>query len=63
MRVYFWTMLFIANRYDIDVVTRNFCKIRCQTIGISVQYRTDDESAVVINNFRHILIKVYIPFI
>ena len=42
---------------------RNFRKIRCQTIGISIQYWTNDESAAAINNFRHILIKNYIPFI
>ena len=63
MCVYFWTMLFIANRYDIDVVIRHFCKIRCQTIGISIQYQANEVSAAVTNNFRHILIKVYIPFI
>ena len=42
-----------ANRYDIDVVRRNFRKIRCQTIGISIQYQANDESAAAINNFRH----------
>ena len=40
----------------------NFRKVRCQTIGISMQYRTNDKSAAVINNFRHILTKNYIPF-
>ena len=40
-----------------------FCKVQYQTIGISIQYRTNDKSAAVINNFRHMLIKNYIPFI
>ena len=53
----------ITNRYDIDVVIRNFCKIRCQTIGIAIQYLTNDESAAAINKYRHILIKNYIPYI
>ena len=30
--------------------------------SISVQYQTNDKSAAVINNFRHVLIKNYIPF-
>ena len=41
----------------------NFRKVRCQTIFIPIQYRTNDKSAAVINSFRHILIKNYIPFI
>ena len=45
-----------ANRYGIDVVIRNFRKRRCQTIDISIQCRTNDESAAAVNNFRHTLI-------
>ena len=52
---------FSANRCDTDVVIRNFRKMRYRTISISIQYRTNDESAATINNFRHI--KNYIPFI
>ena len=52
---------FSANRYDADVVIRNFRKMRFRTIGISTKYRTNYESAATINNFRHI--KNYIPFI
>ena len=52
---------FSANRCDTDVVIRNFRKMRYRTISISMQYRTNDESAATINNFRHI--KNYIPFI
>ena len=52
---------FSANRCDTDVVVRSFRKMRCRTIGISIQYRTNDDSAATINNFRHI--KNYIPFI
>ena len=52
---------FSANRCDTDVVIRNFPKMRYRTISISIQYRTNDESAATINNFRHI--KNYIPFI
>ena len=52
---------FSANRCDTDVVIRNLRKMRYRTISISIQYRTNDESAATINNFRHI--KNYIPFI
>ena len=52
---------FSANRYDADVVIRNFRKMRFLTIGISTKYRKNYESAATINNFRHI--KNYIPFI
>ena len=52
---------FSANRCDTDVVIRNFRKMRYRTISISIQYRTNYESAATINNFRHI--KNYIPFI
>ena len=40
----------------------NFCEVRCQTIDILIQYRTNSKSAAVINDFRHILIKRYMPF-
>ena len=32
----------------------NFHKVRCQTFGTSIQYRTNDKSAAVIKNFTHI---------
>ena len=36
----------------------NFHKVRCQTIGISIQYRINYKSAAVIISFRHILITI-----
>ena len=55
-----WLIKFIRNSGSPKY---NSCKVRCQAICISLQYRGNGKSAAVINNFIHILTKNYAPFI